>query len=1355
MSNPNSPQQIHEDDSFVATVVDLGQNVQVFAREAANNKLHEKIDSGNGLSRFVKRIWHGNIARDLYLERYTSEARNQILESGDLYVNEKVTDHEQAELQMRQAVTSRFVSEYDDVIREGEDRQEVGDEAEAGELKNDVRGLIAQYARGELDEDTFQEEKMRLLQGVIFKNGTDRQFEIGAVYADNLLNVARQVRARFETDQGQVGVEELLQKLRLNVGEARVGASSEIRKTLADKIVEKASGKILVNEATLGTAVAIATSIAKWGASAAVGTTRVATLGLSVGGGVLAGVRENARVKEERVLHSRDVALGRNFDAEGQRSLLNDSVYEARSADEMRGAMRAILDEEGVEVREGFSDTDFMDAIAVLADTSSRIRVSDLENVDHISFSSIETSEMERTQMMIQLCTSRVRLREWFNRQTSDRKARLTGDDVGDFDSLFDDMSAQGVESLHGEMSDRDQVFNKMRRMRVARAAAIAATAGTIAGLGMQETVAVGADGTQGMIERLWQHNDGGVGTAHQTQLDSLFHSGGSNVQYEAMSLTGHSTTTQGPNALGTITLDDAFKVSDHEGQYSVTAPNGETVDGIRFGADGVLTTDSQKLLESHHFSIKETKVTLEKSVSRPVTTNAKGFVANHKAEMTHITRDGWWDNDTPKTFDHNELKMHWGGEGGTGIDAHGNYVYDVQHMTKDGSWHQGETADWHKVVANGDMKVAISLSGNTQKDVFMVDINERGQAVIPKGSLAAKAFSMENGHAVFHGKYAEVAQVTSVDGQGVTHIRPFATDSGEGIKQINDISIKKEPQIHHAYKLEYAKEYSEPVSTEVLVGPNIPIIPREALAPWRRAERRGGYYYDGGYGEMSPEEVRKLRDERSPRLLRDRDAVLNPRQEIEWYKNKLVEKKGKDYAKEIENVVDATPELRDLPKDIKTIYTVPVAAAQESENIYSTLSLYGQQDEEALKKAVVILHVNWFADLMNNPDSVASIRKTQQEIERARRDFPDLNIAVIETQYDRAEVMKTGGVIGYVAKKMMDTALLSVARSMERGEIPSTHDVLLVRNDADMFGLGRHHMMQMQKGLDTFKGDILKGSTRFGVKRHQQYPGFGIVTNFSSAMTIASAGEGSIHTGGANFGIRASTAAAVCGLGFDSYTGAGSDDVNLGRRVDAARRDKRTITGKNLYSRLAHLDRARSYSLQEESESDKKYVQIVAGASVDTNPDRLIPHYLDHRSFQDAWDNGRFDAGGYAARDVENHMMERIPREDIKNDFDRTVSFIETNIAKELLWGNKKAGNRALSLFFGNTPNAYIISRDESKVEFHLTKNGRDFIKRCIERESNGRYGSYGARKMRQLYGVANGKRQPVTAWSPLVSPL
>ena len=148
---------------------------------------------------------------------------------------------------------------------------------------------------------------------------------------------------------------------------------------------------------------------------------------------------------------------------------------------------------------------------------------------------------------------------------------------------------------------------------------------------------------------------------------------------------------------------------------------------------------------------------------------------------LAHIHRLGWYDNDTPHVFDKNELRETWGGVGGSGVDADGNYVMSMSSMRPGGSFHQGLSLNAQKAAAEGKLSLLLSLSRDSQAYAVEVPIDAHGNAVIdPKSAIGEMFFTTDTkGHAVFVGKFAEVAE--RVGGADSHEYRILATDVGAG----------------------------------------------------------------------------------------------------------------------------------------------------------------------------------------------------------------------------------------------------------------------------------------------------------------------------------------------------------------------------------------------------------------------------------------------------------------------------------------------------------------------------------------------------------------------------------------------
>jgi hypothetical protein len=160
-------------------------------------------------------------------------------------------------------------------------------------------------------------------------------------------------------------------------------------------------------------------------------------------------------------------------------------------------------------------------------------------------------------------------------------------------------------------------------------------------------------------------------------------------------------------------------------------------------------------------------------------------FVAKKPDLFHHITRLGWYDNDTPGVFDKNELRLLWGGVSGNGVDANGNYVLDVSQMMTDGSYHAGLSADAMELARQGKLFLSLSVSEGTQTHIVKVAIDATGKAVTDHNSELGRMLfeTTGDGQARFLGKFAEVCQSVGTASDGAEQVRVLATAVGRGIE--------------------------------------------------------------------------------------------------------------------------------------------------------------------------------------------------------------------------------------------------------------------------------------------------------------------------------------------------------------------------------------------------------------------------------------------------------------------------------------------------------------------------------------------------------------------------------------------
>ena len=1310
------------DKPLVVAVVDQTHDVEVAAKDYAEARLREEFEAARESGRikgFLHRVWRGEngIAARYFFNKYVEEAKQRAEEEG---LTALYTDNVELRNAAMGATIARFTSEYDESIHDvaGERRQELAEDSPFGLA---VKKLIEDYVEGDSEdwsEESFREAQSRIVRQLNQYGDGDNLIGEGKVRIDNIWQIAQAVKE--SVDHGE-SLDNVLQGMKIYTGESRSGVRTEAHQSKIDKTIERLQkSKIgsLVGPETVSLSAAIATGVFRVGRGSlmrAAGVTGIPGLL----GGVFAGMRENKRLKEERAIHAREVAQGREFEDKGRRAEIEKTRYETVAAKELIGSLEEFIDKENLspeELQQGYES---------IVSAMARIHASDKLQADFISYSSVTEVESERFNLDVAIARAKVKLKG----RLGDLPEALIVDLDIDKDGTVDDAIYKSTDVLYSLMDDRskkDEAFKKLKRRRVAVAAATGAVTGFTIGLASQEALAFFDSGYDGLLENALTGEGGGD---RQTLLAGIFH--GESYSSETVVSAGDYTSYDAGGSQGSINLPDNYQLAyNPDGTANIIDPNGSIfAENISFEADGSLSQASQELLQEKGAIVEDLSTLVSSQESTVQDLGIDEYLGHHQSELTNITRDFWYDNDTASVFDNNELGLHWGSQGNDG-----SIRLSISNMTDYGSYHGLDSTSWSDEAQGGTLKFAVSASIDTQDRVFMVDIAPDGSIDIPSDSPAANLFSVdEYGQVEFNGAYGEVVAIQDVDADGITHVAPLATM--EGNNSISTISTTVE--VLTDKNVPKFQITPPPIETIVNTTPTVEGFGGPAVVTRRPLEniarRRPGYYnqYRNGYEEQRESQLGDI----SPRLRRDSNANLELGEETARYKQWLANTRGSDYVSQIERGVNNSTELQQAPGDIDFVATIPVAAVSESENIYNTLRLFAQQDNDDIEKSLVLLNVNWLDEARSDPEKAANILRTMAEIDRARKDFPHLRIATIEREYNRESVERTGGVIGYVAQDLQSAALLWLQQQIENGKRSPSQDAIIQRYDADIRGISKHAWQDIRRASSKYpETDIFKGVTRFGTDQYEKYPGFGVTAEVVTTIDMLGARDGYIGTGGANFGVRASSLAAINGVGdVSSYSGAGSDDTEIGARINTARAGRFTDGSNGGYY---------NYSGSVSVNVNRRVGRLVAGSTVDTDAQRFITAYMNGRQWQSVWNidgqPGSFSdgSGAYIPRTAGQSSRQK-RNEKLSN---KSLKIFELNMSAALSYASPEHRTRALSLVFKNTPGAYTLEdTDDGKVKFELTKAGRQYIKGYLrgDKRNGPPYDlPFGTRKRKQLYG-------------------
>ena len=781
-------------------VIDVSKVAEAEARDKADENLSRNKEELAGVSGFFKKIWKYNLAREYYRQKEITKAKNDIFVNENLYG--KNGDDVEHNMTM-DAITDRFLSEYEGVIREdsGESKETFGGENDPEHivaLKEKIKNLVRSYASGKITSETFDTVRGRLL-GKACLEGEDTVSK-GKMYADNLREVADQVKAAVAHG---VGLETLDLNFALTVGKAVSGVRTETNFSTVDKAImsmqERFKGVpgMMVNETTVALAVILAKKKLRHGA-------RLAGIGVAgFFGGVVAlaavsAEKENMRMKMDRAQHLRDRAKGKETpEGAKRREQLDTSVYEMQKAGDVSIGLESLIPR-----IQNLTFEEKNDAINFLGSVEARVRLSHSKRIDLISFSDEKKVEIERCQLEISLARAKALMKKQYG---------------ADFDELLDmSASIEITRLVREDVNEKDKVFAKVKRKAVIRAFFGAAVGGAIIGGAVQEGTAFFNKHVEGFAEHVLGNNHGAHGA---TPLEKLrqFISRPRGAEH------AHRVPVERVLPDGTIVrLPPGMEIfKDGAGTVSISQGRHVLAGHVPFttGKDGNLSRETIEALRSHH--IFDNEQTRNISYAVPVTDTPHDYANKHPELFHHIVRGTPYDNNT-LPFDKNELRMNLGMKDG-------KYTFDVHRMFAGGSYHGNHGINPMALAKEGKLSMQMSISQDTQNLVFSVPVNPDGTASVdPQSEIGKLLFGMDNhGNPVFKGRFAEVVHaMQGPDGQ--EHIREIATIEGDGISGIESVGTANDLQ--HVHDLRMPEQ-------EIALPNPIPVMGRTPLERMKKNE--------------------------------------------------------------------------------------------------------------------------------------------------------------------------------------------------------------------------------------------------------------------------------------------------------------------------------------------------------------------------------------------------------------------------------------------------------------------------------------------------------------------------------------
>ena len=688
---------------LAAVSIDRRQAMEEEARLAARERLMKELNGDAshvdqdghkikpGLGARVKgaftRMWKGGILRGYYERKYQREAleERKSIESlkltnddGTPMTSEQL--NERAKSDSKYALILRMGQDSDDYVwgLAGERRNKLDENSvEYKMMTAALRDYVTKDKNGKYKIETveaFNEEMNRIRASLsgIDTNDPDwqekwqrAQFNVASI--DNYQAIAMYVRSRVEHGES---IDNVLKGFKMYGAESREGARTKPYQNkievAVDLLQHSKVGQIVPPEwwPNITDAVAIVVS----GGETLVRRS-AAVLGITAAAsGMFAGAKASNQMRMDRYVMNRELAMGSSDE-----SRMDGLKYE----DDLEGTMYQMARSDKLidNIDKARQSGDIQQMKKAIDEVILRQVISDSRGIDLIRYSSIESAEYERTQLVtheLELEAAYIAAVQKtdpdFDFDFSDYRSRILEavnkiwEASGD-GSIDGDMPIEQLMEFREDVREKDREFNSKRRRQALKAGLKAFAYSVTFSAAVQEVVAFFNDNVQGIGEALMGQN---VGAKSKTAALGLYERLASAVNADQ---TASAATAEA--IVGTTRRVNASHVNDellkqwHDQGYDV----------------------------QENYGIVDVTETKTVSAAEAVQGNA------------HVHRAGWFDNGTGIS-DRGELTLHNNG---------GNYSYDILHDYTSSNGISVSNQQMLQSAQNGNLQWMVSFTSGTQ----------------------------------------------------------------------------------------------------------------------------------------------------------------------------------------------------------------------------------------------------------------------------------------------------------------------------------------------------------------------------------------------------------------------------------------------------------------------------------------------------------------------------------------------------------------------------------------------------------------------------------------------------------------
>jgi ADP-heptose:LPS heptosyltransferase len=573
MEDQNNLPPLTESSRITVAVVNADEDATKIAREQASNYVREnqhlRVEN-----RYNPASWAKGIFRKVKFtlgEKYYKYNKAEEVESAQLARGQHFLDLDIVSGAVREVTGAREKSQAQlsataerfALAHEGKVKLQSTEEEQShsnSEINRQISDIITQFSRGDIDTAGFHNLSKDVVTAIKNDPAAADYIQEASFLGTNIYEVALKVKSSYE--QGLLGLDNLDQKIDLQLGKASMAANTEVDYSAIEKLMNLTKSGRYRGWALNPLVVGVAAEVGFIGLKSLVGMGARAGSGVpivgSLVGGVFAGARRWTDLKSDRQMHEREATYGSAW-RDPKRTKLEDYRINRGESGGRVSAKGLKADLQRLGGQDLSIESNRRDLMRKIAEVNARLGYGDINKVDLLSFSDRYSTEVEKKDLVVDQYLAKHKIEQslvaqGLSRDDINRELEEIINFEADFNSQFD--------RTEEEQTKR---FNRYRLGQALKAGAVGGILGAAGGLvGQEFAVQIGRNVLHANIGNTFLENAleavqgkrpvnpfewNGVGTASLDRLKELYQHPG-NLQLS-------SDLTLRTNVDGTATLID------------------------------------------------------------------------------------------------------------------------------------------------------------------------------------------------------------------------------------------------------------------------------------------------------------------------------------------------------------------------------------------------------------------------------------------------------------------------------------------------------------------------------------------------------------------------------------------------------------------------------------------------------------------------------------------------------------------------------------------------------------------------------------------------------------------------------